>query len=412
MIANPLHEEIHVLEQERDKVSRELLSWRTRLVWFQGFNIDQESEKAHRIERAGADAQARLLLAQQRLTSLESSVNELRAVASLGFDPRYWFSSERAIAKRQLDLAMQGLIEQRSIVASMKTEVSEATELSLKLQSEIAMARTFDPLLAQSSILGKQTVLDRMQTKLANLRQRSDQLDELLREPLKSLRMHQAEQDLLMRKISRAEAFDAELTNAPNSYERAQIHTRCGSELGDSKPGNVLRQSRAALRRVDDALEKLQIRVDGLIRVATLDIQRIVIDANNLCYEGRTFLKLAALEALVPILARKYKVTLIFDASIRRKLGLSSEDLEARIPTAERVHIVASRGKADETVLAAAGDDPHTFVLSNDRYVDYPEKLAVKEGRVLRHEIVGQFAYIHDLQVEAKFEIEPDVDAV
>ena len=97
---------------------------------------------------------------------------------------------------------MQGLIEQRSIVASMKTEVSEATELSLKLQSEIAMARTFDPLLAQSSILGQQTVLDRMQTKLANLRQRSDQLDELLREPLKSLRTHQAEQDLLMRKIS------------------------------------------------------------------------------------------------------------------------------------------------------------------------------------------------------------------
>ena len=86
-----------------------------------------------------------------------------------------------------------------------------------------------------------------------------------------------------------------------------------------------------------------------------MDIQRIVIDANNLCYEGRTFLKLAALEALVPILARKYKVTLIFDAGIRRKLGLSSEDLETRFSTAERVHIVASRRKADETVLRRLG---------------------------------------------------------
>ncbi|MBP0500701.1 hypothetical protein J8J32_21750, partial [Mycobacterium tuberculosis] len=84
--------------------------------------------------------------------------------------------------------------------------------------------------------------------------------------------------------------------------------------------------------------------------------------------------------------------------SIRRKLELSSKDIEARFPQAERVHIVASKRTADETVLAAASDDPHTFVLSNDRFVDYPEKMAVKEDRVLRHEIVNQAAYIHELR--------------
>ena len=62
--------------------------------------------------------------------------------------------------------------------------------------------------------------------------------------------------------------------------------------------------------------------------------------------------------------------------------------------------------KADETVLSAAEDDNHSFVLSNDRFADYPEKLAVKEGRILRHEIVSPVIYIHELQIDAKFECE------
>lgn len=131
-----------------------------------------------------------------------------------------------------------------------------------------------------------------------------------------------------------------------------------------------------------------------------------------LCSEGGRFLGLAALESLAPILARKYNVTHIFDANICRMLKLSNKDIEDRFSAAERVNIVASKGKADETVLAVDDDDPHTFVLSNDRFGDYPDKLAVKEGRVLRHEIVGWAAYIHDLQIEAKFEITPDVRKV
>lgn len=411
MTANPFTEKIEALQQKREEVSSQLLHWKTTLAWFHGFNIDQASLNAQRTERTVADVQAKLLPAQQRLTSLESSAKELEAVASMGFDPRYWFSSERAVAKRKLSGAMQELIEQRSRVAGMKAEVSKAMELSRKLQSEIAMARTFDPLLAQSAIPAQQAILDRMQTELASLQQRSAQLDKALRAPLDDLRRHMAEQNLLISKISRAEAFEAELSNASNSYERALIHSRCGNDLGDSKPGNVLKESRGALRRIDNIVAKLQTRVDSLIRAATLDIGHIVIDANNLCYEGRRFLKLAALEALVPILTRKYKVTLIFDASIRRKLGLSNEDIAARFSTAERVHVVASNRKADETVLAVAGDDPHTFVLSNDRFVDFPDMVTVTEERVLRHEIVGQIVYIHDLQIEAKFENEPGAEA-
>ena len=172
-----------------------------------------------------------------------------------------------------------------------------------------------------------------------------------------------------------------------------------------------MRQCRGALRSIDDKLRKLHTRVDGLIRFATWDIRHIVIDGNNLCYEGERFLRLSALEALVPILSQKYKITLIFDANIRRKLKLSNKDIEARFPQSVQVHVVASSRAADETVLATAGDDSHTFVLSNDRFVDYPEKMAVKDGRLLRHEIVNHVVYIHELQMDVGFEITSATEA-
>ncbi len=412
MSTNPFIKEIEDLQRERNRSSSELLDWKTKFAWFQDFNFDQENFNLRHAERMESEAQAKLHQAQQALAGPAALVKELELKAGMGFDPRYWFSSERAVAKRKLMGAQQGLAAQKSRVTSAEIEFSKAVELGRKIKNEIAMARAFDPLLAQSAIAALKANLAQIEPQLASLLQRSNDLDEIMREPLENMRKHKAERAMTMARISRAEAFDSALSNASSSYERAKIHEQCDSELGDSKPGNVLRQSRGALRSVDDKLRKLQARVDGLIRFATLDIRHIVIDGNNLCYEGKRFLRLAALEALVPILVRKYKVTLIFDASIRRKLELSGKDIEARFPRAERVHIVASKRTADETVLAAAGDDPHTFVLSNDRFVDYPEKMAVKEDRVLRHEIVSQAAYIHELRIAAKFDITLDAEAV
>lgn len=412
MTTNPFAEKLEKLESEYEEASGLLQDTKMKLAWFQGFNLDQESLNLQRTERREAEIQARLQQAQQRLTSLGSSAKELNGVASMGFDPRYWFSAERAIAKRQLAGVLQELTALQSKAVAMRAEISDAKKLGRKTQGDLEMARTFDPLLAQSIIVVQQEILGRIEPQMVGLRARRDALDDVLMEPLGSLRELEAKRGVLMRKISRAEAFNSELSNACNSYERAQIHMRCGNELGDSKPGNVLQQSRGELRSVDGKLAKLRARIDNLTRFATLDIRHIVVDANNLCYEGGRFLRLAALEAMVPILSRKYKVTLIFDANIRRMLKLSSKDIEARFPNAERVHIVASKRKADETVLAVAGDDPHTFVLSNDRFIDYPDTLAVKEERVLRHEIVGWAAYIHDLQIEAKFAIEPEAQAV
>lgn len=224
MSTNPFTKDIEALQRERNKSSSELLDWKTKSAWFQGFNLDQENFNLRHAERMESEAQAKLHQAQQAVVGTTSSVKQLELKAGMGFDPRYWFSSERAIAKRQLMEAQQGLAAQKSRVASADIEFSKAAALGRKIQDEIAMARAFDPLLAQSAITALKTNLDRIEPQLARLCQRSNDLDEIMREPLENMRKQEAERNVIVSRISHAEAFDSLLSNASSSYERAKIH--------------------------------------------------------------------------------------------------------------------------------------------------------------------------------------------
>lgn len=400
---NPFTKDMEALQRQYRETGSEQAHWKAELAWFQGFSFDNAAANLKQVRCLESEAQVRLGEAQRSVRGLEASIERLKPRTDLGINPRHWFSSERAIAKRQLSTVRQELKVHQSRADKARIELSKVAELGRNGQEHIAKARTFDPLLAQSAIAALQKNLDRIEPELASLRQRSNDLDALLREPLENLQLQEAARAQIMEQISRAEAFDMELTNADNGREKHQIHARCEEELGISKPGIVLSKCRGTLRGMDENIRKLRGRIERLIRFAVLDIRHIVIDGNNLCYEGRHFLGLAALEALIPLLAKKHRITVIFDASIRHKMGLGDRDIEGRFPKAERVHIVASKRTADETVLSEANSDPHTLVLSNDRFAEYPEKSAVKEKRILRHEIVGRNAYIHDLQLETTF---------
>ncbi len=128
--------------------------------------------------------------------------------------------------------------------------------------------------------------------------------------------------------------------------------------------------------------------------MAARDIEALIIDGNNCCYEGDDFIGLAALIPMTENLAERYAVTVDFDADIRGLLGLSDSDLRAALP-AQTVHVVAPHVKADETILDAA-DGPTTWVVSNDRFGEYRDKTSVKERRV-RHEILLGRILVRDL---------------
>jgi len=400
---NPFTQQLETLDRERREANSDLERWQAQLAWFKAFDFDLSDLDLKRLRRLEIAAQAKLQQERRAQAAAEASVKLLAPAADLGFDPRYWLSSKRKIAKRQLDDAKQDLAACRARAKDFESEVSNTAETGRQLEAEMESARKFDPLLAQSAILALQARLQHMAQQASELRQRRDNLDAILREPHAALLQEERQRSKLAATIRAAESFEDALNDANNSFERRQIHDRCERELGDSSPGSVLRRSQAQIRSVDDNLRKLSARIERLVRIALQDIRHVVIDGNNLCYEGRQFVGLAPLEALVPVLARTYRVTLIFDASIRRKQAEGDTEVASHFPPSVAVHVVASKSHADETVLAVADADPCAFVLSNDRFVDYPDKMAVKQQRVIRHEIVGQTVHVHDLHLAVTF---------
>jgi len=410
MNTNPFTKEIDALERNHEAARNELDRWKTKLAWFESVSLEQATGELMRTQRMQTETQARLGAMRLGLVDLASTVQRLEEEAGMGIDPRHWFSSERAIAKRQLAAMQQKLAEGKASISSMETVISNAAVAGRDIQGRIEKARVFDPLLAQSAIAALQITIEQIAPQLAALRHRSDKLDEALLEPQQRLDEEEWQRSQLLGRIELAAKFEDELSKAA-SYERRQIHSRCDSRLGNERPAVVIRESRQALRRVEANITKLRARIAELVKIASRDVRHIVIDGNNLCNAGGIgFVGLAALKAIVPVLAEAYKVTLIFDSGIRGKLQLRNKDIEAAFPNA-LVHIVAGRRSADELILDIAGDDRYTFVLSNDRFADFPEKSAVKEARVLQHEIVCQTARIYDLRVEVPFDLQAEEKA-
>jgi hypothetical protein len=201
----------------------------------------------------------------------------------------------------------------------------------------------------------------------------------------------------------RAQTLERNLSNAGNSYERAMAHQACENEFDTGSPSKVISIKEAEIRRLERDLEKMEKRAKDIVTRAARDVKQLVIDGNNLCYEGDKFIGLDALKALVPALADLYKIQIVFDASIRRLLHSGDAEVRDAFGNAAQTHIVATKVKADETVLDLAGATKTAFVVSNDRFAEFQEKPTVSDDRFIRHEIVGGRIFIHDLGISETY---------
>jgi rRNA-processing protein FCF1 len=200
-------------------------------------------------------------------------------------------------------------------------------------------------------------------------------------------------------RLHRAIDYFNRLSSAQNARQQAMVHQECEAEFGDGRVGIVKAQLQRELEAVDRKSKKLAQRAIEVARIATQRIDKLVIDGNNLCYKGDQFIGLAALKPLVHALKHEHAIVVVFDPSIRRRLGVRHAEIEKHFDSCVDVLVVATGRKADETVLDLAEISPHTYVLSNDRFSEFIDKAAVREDRVIRCEIVDGQAFVHALKV-------------
>ena len=436
---NPFAAKLRATDDEIKKLEHRRADFVGQVAWATRFNPEEEVNEIARLrsdleERTAEHARLEEVIKELDATSrlLASQTPGLERDAHVGLRVFRLFTTEYGLAKARLMAHKQELVglrrraqvadEEREQVAS---EVAELTDRIFANEQALARFRSFRSVEADEAIAKIEGELPLLQKKRDHFKARAADVDRAVEALLAELRKyeseiegHEATTSKLRSELSRlegqiaeAERIDEKMSRAANGYERRKLHEKCEREFGDGSPRRVIHTIRSQMRplsrsigdyerqigRIRRDMAKTEQRITKLAAVAARDIDALIIDGNNCCYQGNDCIGLAALIPMTESLAERYAVTVVFDAAIRRLLGVSDDDVRAALPAAE-VHVVASRTKADEIILDAA-DEPTAWVVSNDRFGDYRDKKAVKEDRLIKHEILRGRILVHDLGV-------------
>lgn len=209
----------------------------------------------------------------------------------------------------------------------------------------------------------------------------------------------QAKVRVLKTTISAADGLDRDLSDADNRYERSQIHAECETRFGDGSPRKVRSDASRELRSIENNLPKLERRIRVELKKFDMVVSHIIIDGNNACYDRKGFIRLHALTHLVDELTRKYKVTVVFDASIRSLMRTDDAGIEQIIGRSAAIHVAPTKTSADEYILRLADGRPDAYVMSNDRFGEFGDYDAVRSGRLLRFMIADNRIMVNDLDI-------------
>lgn len=372
--------------------------------WHSNFNLDAEIKRLSATQREyELIVKATDELKNKRVNE-EKIETELASNAKLGINPSRWFSKERIRYAKLLKQSRIRLAEIDTQTVDYESRSLAILAINTKQQKSLEKYRTLDTLEQQAKLRSLELRLMPLHSELTDLLKKRQTVDAQLQNPLIEQRTLQQRLEALQKDKKLAVALDQRLTSASNSYEKAMVHKDCGNAFGgESNPSRVKHTKQREIESVCRNLEKVEKRLRQIVQAATREISRLVIDGNNLCYEGKDFIGLSPLIALTYAIAENYEVIVVFDANIRQLLGQNDQQIAYGFPREVRVHVVTCKQAADQTVLEMASDS-NAYVISNDRFRDFTDKSAVNAQRLFRHEILAGKLLVHDLNIAITYD--------
>ncbi len=393
------------LKREAEQKASNIQHLQAEIDWFDSFDQETNHSRLAKVQRDGQVLSEQLAQVEAGLSAARSELTQARGTAVAGWSPLHWFSSERSVAKRQVDTVGVRLRQLEQRRKGLASGLGDSERLELRLLTDLQRYRAFDSLQARSTIVLMREELHRLQGVSEEVRQASERWEAAAGEVFRYWKAAHDQLQALETDIVDAECYIDALANAATGRERAVIHARCEERFGNGQgsPDRVLRERQGQQRKLLRDEEKLKRRLRDIVRLLDNEIRNLVVDGNNLCYfneEGgkQRFIGLDALRALIPRLALNYAVTLVFDPGIRSQLGLTDSALQSAFPQA-RVLVMPRTVGADHPVLAAAEFDAETYVISNDHFGEFPDMAVVREQRVLHALLHRDSVQVPQLQV-------------
>lgn len=401
------------LEREEKLLGQEIRSAQEKLGWFEEFNIDRAHSIWSQLNREIHSARERLGEIDRALQSTLTQMATACKAAAPGLFGRFYMSTERSVATRQVATLKTRADKLRNEQSTLTAELVEKETSHRRVAADLERHRGFDPLETQAILPHLAAKLQQTQADMDQARKASERWEAAAGEVAREYDKAQREIRTVKSDLGIAETLQRDLGAAQTARERAQIHQDCETHFGsgNGSPGNVMREGKSTLRKLERNVEKLERRLEDIIRVLDKDIARLILDGSNLCYATtrggkRSFVGIEPLKALVAHLCETYTVELWFDPGIRRQTKMTDSDLRALFPNV-RVEVMFRRDKADPAVLAAAEFDERAYVISNDRYADFPDKDPVKNKRIFTYIIHPKSIQIQALDLNIPYSFQP-----
>lgn len=386
------------LQQNEEQIAGEL-------HWYNSLNpqtleVEQQKHKAK-----AEQLQREIQTLDQGIQEIRSQLGKIAPKIVTKLNLFKWLTKEQA-SLRHLKAELSDGMNQKMSQQQSKLSDLEATRTRIRsVAKELEQHRTF-PLSDKQAELSRltQSIADNT-ADLTLLTERNLRIYDAIAPLLEKMKKIELEQSDLQSRLELAKDFDWRLseTTDDDRYERKMIHRECECQLEESRPQKIIEESSKKINQLQGKHDKIRRRVEEVIEKSVRRIDKVVIDGNNLCYEDKHFIGLVAIEAILPLLSRKYEVVIVFDPEIRSLLNTDDSGLQKRLTNFAKVHVVASGRKADETVLDLASTNEFIYVLSNDKFDDFNDKSAVKEGRLIKHEIVDGHIFVQDLELREAY---------
>lgn len=391
-----LAERVRTLESTRQELQHAIAGYRA-------FEPELEKGKIERLEKTAADLSRKSVDQDVNKTSLERRLRDTTAAKANPLAVWKFFTAEQ----KQLR-AEAGRLERE--LAATKQRLSGDQEALSKVRADTTTARrrlsdheSFNLKDAEKRLSSLGPEIERIRTDQAAASAELTRIETRIHPHTQQLDRLKSELATLNAYIARANGFEQDLSSASNSYERAMIHKECEEKFGTGSPKQVISDCRRKIRTLENNIPKLERRIRDELQKLERTIGHLLIDGNNACYEGQSFIGTRAISALLLALGGRYKTTIVFDASIRAMLKTDNQGVERILGTSGNTHVAPTKTAADEYLMKLADNDKNTFILSNDRFAEYHDYDAVESGRILRFLIAEGRLMINDIDIAVKF---------
>ena len=369
---------------------------------YKAFAPDVELEKIERFESTSVGLSHKIADEKVRIANLETRLKDTRATQINPLVFWKFFTAEQKQLRlesnrlrKELSAENERFVNDNQALSKVRSDLSSA-------QKRISEHKSFNLNDSETQLAAIQPKTRQIASDLAAAKIELERIEEKIRPHSQELERLETELETFNSEIAKADRLDRDLTAAENSYERAMIHQECEEKFGSGSPKHVINDRRGKIRRLENNIPKLKRRIRDELKKLDRTISHLVIDGNNACYEGQSFIGLGGISALLGALGDRFKVTLVFDASIRAMLKSDSQGIEKVLGPKAATHVAPTKTAADEYLMKLAGEDRSVFILSNDRFAEYHDYDVVKSRRVLRFLIADGKLMANELDISIR----------